>query len=100
MCESLGAAQREHERHCGEPAHARNTFQPREFGMLTGQHADLLIIAGDLPTQSINLIQQSGECLSQKFRECRNRSLSERPGDRLGQAHTKPFGDSARTINQ
>ena len=86
MCASLGAAQHEHERDGSELARARNTVQPRDFGVLASQYADLLIIAPDLPAQSMHLIQQSGDCLSQKFRECRNRSLSERPGDRLGQA--------------
>ena len=46
--ESLGAAQREHESHRGEPADAGNAFQPRQLRMLPGQLADLLIVAGDL----------------------------------------------------
>ena len=98
--ESLGAAQRQHEGQRGEPADTGNTFQLLQFRMLLGQPVDLSMVAGDLAAEGVDLLEQAGQRCAQKIRQRVGGARAERRGDRLGQAHTEPFGDAARTVDQ
>src|SRR5713226_2569572 len=57
--EALGPPQRQHEGDRGQLANTRNTGQPFHLRVSVSQLADLLVIAADVLTQSIVLLQQS-----------------------------------------
>ena len=71
----------------------------RQLGMPAGQFADLSILSivvRDPLAQRVDLIQQSGERGAQKLGKRVEGAFAERAGDRLGQAHAEPLGDTAR----